>query len=206
MRYTGPRNRLSRREGLDLGLKTTGSKSQASLLKKLNVFPGQHGTKGRRKVSEHGKQLREKQKLKFMYGVSETQLKNYYSSSKKKTGNTALYLSQYLEKRLDNVVYLLGFVPTRAASRQLISHKHIKVNDRILSIPSYQVKIGDVITLAGEKTAKIPSVESSLAKKDNAIPTWIEKQGPVGKLNGEPNTELLDKQINLRLVIEFYSR
>ncbi len=206
MRYTGPRNRLSRREGLDLGLKTTGSKSQASLLKKLNVFPGQHGTKGRRKVSEHGRQLREKQKLKFMYGVSETQLKNYYAFSKKKTGNTALYLSQYLEKRLDNVVYRLGFVPTRAAARQIIVHKHIKVNDRVLSIPSYQVKIGDVITFANDKIVKIPSIEASLAKKDAAMPAWVEKQGAIGKFNGEPTTELLDNQINLRLVIEFYSR
>lgn len=206
MRYTGPRNRIARREGLDLGLKTPGSKSQATLLKKLNVLPGQHGTRGRRKVSEHGRQLREKQKLRFMYGVTETQLKNYFARSIKKTGNTALYMTQFLERRLDTIVNRLGFVPTRAAARQLIVHKHIKVNNRIVNTPSYQVRIGDVVTLANDKILKLPIVESSLNKADTIIPTWLDRQGPVGKIITEPNAETLEKQINLRLVIEFYSR
>ncbi len=206
MRYTGPRNRIARREGLDLGLKTPGSKSQATLLKKLNVLPGQHGTRGRRKVSEHGRQLREKQKMRFMYGVTETQLKNYFGRSIKKTGNTALYMTQFLEKRLDTIVNRLGFVPTRAAARQLIVHKHIKVNNKIVNTPSYQVRIGDVITLANDKILKLPVVDASLNKTDIIMPTWLERQGPVGKMITEPNAESLEKQINLRLVIEFYSR
>ncbi len=206
MRYTGPRNRISRREGLDLGLKTAGSKSQASLLKKLNILPGQHGTRGRRKVSEHGKQLREKQKLRFMYGITETQLKNYFGRSIKKTGNTALYLTQFLEKRLDTVVNKLGFVPTRAAARQLIVHKHIKVNNKVVYTPSYQVRIGDVITFANEKILKLPVVETSLSKADTIIPSWIQREGAVGKFITEPNSETLEKMLNLRLVIEFYSR
>src|SRR3989338_1026851 len=134
MRYTGPRNRISRREGMDLGLKTPGSKSHASLLKKMNVLPGQHGTRGRRKVSEYGKQVREKQKLRYMFGITEKQLKNYFQKAVKKTGNTGEYLSQYLEQRLDNVVYRLGFAPTRSAARQLVSHRHVRINDKILSI------------------------------------------------------------------------
>lgn len=206
MRYTGPRNRIARREGLDLGLKTAGSKSHASLLKKLNVLPGQHGTRGRRKVSEHGKQLREKQKLRFMYGVTETQMKNYFNKSIKKTGNTALYLTQFLEKRLDTVVNKLGFVTTRAAARQLIVHKHIKVNDKIVNTPSYQVRMGDVITVANDKILKMPNVEASISKTDTIIPEWLEKKGAVGKFLNEPNAEFLEKQLNLRLVVEFYSR
>ncbi len=206
MRYTGPRNRISRREGMDLGLKTPGSKSHASMLKKLNVLPGQHGTRGRRKVSEHGKQLREKQKLRFMYGVTETQLKNYFARSIKKTGNTALYLTQFLEKRLDTVVNRLGFVPTRAAARQLIVHKHIKVNNKIVNTPSYQVKSGDLVTLANDKILKLPVVEASISKTDLIIPAWLEKQGAAGKMITEPNADSLEKQLNLRLVVEFYSR
>lgn len=206
MRYTGPRNRLSRREGIDLGLKTPGSKSHASLLKKLSVLPGQHGTRGRRKVSEHGKQLREKQKLKFMYGVSESQMKSYFKKAKRRTGNTGLYMSQYLERRLDSIVYRLGFAPTQAAARQLISHKHIKVNEKMMSIPSYQAVVGDVISFAHDKTAKLPVVENSMARKDLIMPDWVERQGLNGKLVKDPSSDIIEKQINVRLVIEFYSR
>src|SRR5437016_5710209 len=128
MRSLESKNKTARREGMDLGLKTSGSKSHASLLKRINVLPGQHGARGRRKVSEHGKQLREKQKLRFIFGITEKQLKKYFTLAKKKKGNTALFLSLYLEKRLDNVVYRLGFAPTRASARQLITHGHMRVN------------------------------------------------------------------------------
>ncbi len=206
MRYTGPKNRVARREGVDLGLKTVGSKSHASLLKKVNVPPGQHGTKGKRKISEHGRQLREKQKLRFTFGLSESQLSNYFKKAINKPGNTAFYLTQYLEKRLDNVIFRLGFAPTRASARQLVSHNHIKVNDKVVNIPSYQVRMGDVISLGKDKTAKLPVVEQSLARKDYMLPEWLEKKGTVGKLSQEPNSDDLEKQINLRLVVEFYSR
>lgn len=206
MRYTGPRNRLARRENLDLGLKTPGSKAHASLLKKLNVPPGQHGTKGKRKVSEHGKQLREKQKLRFTFGITETKLSSYFAKAKSKTGNTAKYLSEYLEKRLDNVVMRMGFAPTRPAARQLIAHKHVKVNGHILSAPSYQVKVGDIITFNNEKSSKIPYIEAAMAKNDIPMPAWFERQGTAGKMISEPTGELIEKQFNLRLVVEFYSR
>ena len=191
---------------MDLGLKTVGSKSHASLLRRLNVMPGQHGTRTRRKFSEYGKQVREKQKLRYMFGVTESKLKNYFQKAKKKTGNTGLYLSQYLERRFDNVIYRLGFVPTRAAARQLIVHGHMKVNDRILSVPSYEVKVGDVISFAKDKSQKIPQVSISLDKKDAIIPEWLERKGPIGKLAAAPSADIIGKQINLRSVIEFYSR
>jgi small subunit ribosomal protein S4 len=206
MRYTGPRNRIARREGVDLGLKTPGSKSHARLLKKLNVLPGQHGTRGRRKVSEHGIQLREKQKLRYIFGVTEGQMKKYFKTASFKKGNTALYLSRFLESRLDNIIYRLGFAPTRASARQLVGHGHIKVNDKILDIPSYQVKVGDVITFSTDSSIKIPYIENSLSNKDLIIPNWLERKGAVGKLIGEPISEEVERQINLRLVIEFYSR
>jgi len=205
MRYTGPKNRLARQVGVDLGLKTPGTKSHARLLKRLNILPGQHGLK-RRKLTEYGMQLREKQKLKYMFGITENQLKGYFKKATQKTGNTALFLCQYLEKRLDNIVYRLGFAPTRAAARQLVSHRHIKVNGKIVSIPSYQVKVGDVISLAEEKTANIPVVKQMLENKDLIYPRWLEKKGTVGKLTKEPTSEEIEKQVNLKLIIEFYSR
>ncbi|NMB84508.1 30S ribosomal protein S4 [Candidatus Roizmanbacteria bacterium] len=206
MRYTGSRNRIARRQGADLGLKTVGTKSHARLLRKLNVPPGQHGNRLRKKISEHGFQLKEKQKLRFIFGVTENQLKRYFLMGIKKTGNTAFFLSLFLEKRLDNVVYRLGFAPTRASSRQLVSHHHIKVNGKVVSYPSYQTKLGDVISFENDKTTKIPYVEKQLENKDLIIPNWLEKKAAVGKIIGEPTTEDIDKQVNLRSVIEFYSR
>jgi small subunit ribosomal protein S4 len=206
MRYTGPRNRLARREGIDLGLKTPGSKSHARLLKKLNVLPGQHGTRGRRKVSERGVQLREKQKLRFMFGLTEKQLKNYFGTAREKKGNTALYFTQYLEKRLDNVFYRLGLAPTRAAGRQLINHGHVAVNDKKVRVASYQVRVGDKVSFLNEKSAKIPYIKTALENKDLMIPAWIEKKAIAGKLISEPTLDEIAKQINLRLIIEYYSR
>jgi len=206
MRYTGPRNRISRREGLDLGLKTLGSKSQMRLLNKLAVPPGQHGANKRKKMSEREIQLREKQKLRYMFGLSEKQLKKYFKKAKVKKGNTALYLSEYLERRLDNIVYRLGLAPTRAAARQLVAHGHIGVNDKKVSIPSYQVKVGEKISFLKDKTAKIPYIEKSLNNKDVIIPGWLEKKAVVGKLISLPTNEEISKQINLRLIVEFYSR
>lgn len=206
MRYTGPKNRLSRREGIDLGLKTPGSKSHARLLKKLNVRPGQHGTRMRRKVSDHARQLREKQKLRFMFQITESQLKKYFRQAVVKKGNTAFYLAQFLEKRLDNLVFRSGFAPTRPSSRQLVSHGHIKVNDKVVSISSYQAKNGDIITFSDEKTPKIAYIEKALANADMLFPKWLERKAIVSKLVGEPTQEEIEKQINLRLVIEFYSR
>ena len=205
MRYTGPKNRISRREGVDLELKTVGSKSHARLLKKLGVPPGQHGLRKRRKVSERGTQLREKQKLRYIFGVTEKQLKNYFKKASLKKGNTALYLSHSLESRLDNIIFHLGFAPTRSAARQLVTHGHINVNGKKLSIPSYQVRVGEEISL-DEKSTKIPYIELCLNNKDTIIPSWLEKKATTGKLIAEPTQEVIEKLINLRLIIEYYSR
>ena len=206
MRYTGPRNRIARREGIDLGLKTHGSKSHARLLKKLGVLPGQHGVSKRRKTSDHGLQLREKQKLRYTYGISEAQLQNYFKKAIVKKGNTSIYLTQLLESRLDNVVYRLGFAPTRSAARQIVSHGHIKVNNGIVNISSYQVNVDDIISFSNEKMTKVPYIEKALTNKDVLVPEWLEKKGTVGKITAVPSTEEIQKSVNLRLVVEFYSR
>ena len=206
MRYTGPKNRISRREGVDLELKTVGSKSHARLLKKLNVPPGQHGIRKRKKVSERGTQLREKQKLRYMFGITERQLKNYFKKASLRKGNTASYLSHSLESRLDNIIFHLGFAPTRAAARQLVNHGHMVVNKKKVSIPSYQVRVGEEISFGGDKTTKIPYIENCLNNKDVILPSWLEKKAIVGKLIAEPTQEIIEKLINLRLIIEYYSR
>jgi len=206
MRQIGPKNRIARREAMDLGLKTPGSKSHARLLKKLNVLPGQHGTRGRRKTSEHGVQLREKQKLRSIFGITEGKLKKYFTASVLKKGNTADHLCLLLEKRLDNIVYRLGFAPTRASARQLVSHGHIKVNDKLMNIASHQVKVGDIITFSNQASTKIPYIEKILSNKDIILPKWLERKATVGKLVSQPTNEEISKQINLRLIIEYYSR
>ncbi len=206
MRMTGPRNRLARRVGSDLGLKTLGTKSHGSLLKKINIPPGQHGLKGKRKVSERGRQLTEKQKLRYTFALAEKQLKNYFKEAVSKKQNTALVLCRYLEHRLDNMVYRLGFSPTRAGARQLVSHGHVTINGKSIDIPSYHVEVNDVITIAGPRTLAMPVVKAMLEKKDVIFPVWLERKGHVGKVVGEASAELIEKQVNLRQVIEYYSR
>ncbi len=206
MRIIQPKNKQARREGIDLGLKTPGSKSHASLLRKLNVLPGQHGTKSKRKRSERSRQLREKQKLRFLFGVTESQLKKYFDKATQTRGNTAVNLSRQLEKRLDNVIYRLGFAPTRPSARQLVSHRHIKVNEKIVNIASYHVSVNDSIGFANEQVKKIPAIETSIANKDVIIPKWLSRRDSQGKIVADPDNEDIEKQVNLRSVIEYYSR
>lgn len=206
MRYTGPKNRLARREGADLGLKTAGSKSQSNLLKRLNLVPGQHGHSRRRKTTDYGIQLREKQKLKRIYGITERQIKRYFDKASGKLGNTAEFLVSYLESRLDNTIYKSGFTPTRFSARQLVNHGHMLVNNRKVAIPSYQLKVGDVINFKKDKTTKIAYVQESLAKKDIIIPLWIQREGALVKIKSQPKREDFKENVNLQLVVEFYSR
>ena len=206
MRHIGPKNRLARRQGIDLELKTFGSKSQNRLMRQLTTPPGQHGANTRRKVSESGRQLREKQKLRFMFSVTETQMENYFAVAKRFEGNTGKKLCELLEKRLDNAVYRAGFAPTRAAARQLVNHGHFLVNGVKLSIPSYQIKQNDVITFKKADSAKIPYIESALERKEYEAPAWIERTGTTVKILATPSSETLEKQVNLRLIIEFYSK
>ncbi|MDA1316425.1 MAG: 30S ribosomal protein S4 [bacterium] len=206
MRYTGPKNRISRREQVDLGLKTPGTKAHATLLRRLNIPPGQHGAKRRRKESEHSRQLREKQKIQYLFGTSEKQLKKYFDVASRKKGNTGVYLCELLERRLDNIVYRLGLTPTRAAARQLVNHGNVHVDGKKLSSPSYQVKTGSEVTYGSKAAKEIPYIQEFRENNEVVIPEWLTLKKETGTLTGIPDNSLIGQQVNLRLVIEYYSR
>ncbi len=204
-RYTGPKNRLARREGMDLGYKTIGSKSHAGLLKRLGVMPGQHGVKGHRKLSDYGVQLREKQKVKRLYGALERQFRKTFALAMKWKGNTGEKLLQFMERRLDNTVYRMGFSPTRGLARQLVSHGHVLVDGKKVNIPSFLVEKDMVISL-GTKGLEIPAVKKMLDDKSFHTPEWIERKGPVGKVVRLPERTDIGEDINEQLIVEHYSR
>ncbi len=198
-RYTGPKNKLARKVGQDLGLKSNALK----VARRLNVRPGQHGRRMRRKVSDYGVQLMEKQKVRYVYGVQEKYLRQLAMKNPLAIGQNLLKM---LEVRLDNVVYRLGFAPTRAAARQLVNHGHVLVNDKRLDIPSYNVSIGESIRL-DEKAAKIPYIAELLGEKGAAQPPkWLERKATVGKVTALPEREDITEGIEEQLVVEYYSR
>ena len=197
-RYTGPKDKLSRRESYDLF-------SKGAKLTRLSVPPGVHGSKGYRKHSQYGKQLREKQKVKRLYGVMEKQFEKYVNFAFKKRGNTGATLLFLLEKRLDNVVYRLGFVPSRPAARQLVSHGNVVVNGKKVDIPSYQVTIGDSISLT-ETAIKIPYIAKLLESKSYKLPVWLKRKAAVGMVGKEPVRDDIQDAISEQDIVEFYSR
>ncbi len=203
--YTGPKNRLARREGMDLGYKTPGSKSHASMLRRLGVAPGQHGVKGHRKLSDFGVQLREKQKVKRLYGVMERQFRKTFSAAMKWKGNTGEKLLEFLERRLDNIIYRMGFSPTRGLARQMVSHRHVLVDGKIVNIPSFRVEKDMVISLS-TKGMEIPACKKVLADTTFRAPVWIERKGPVGKIVRLPERTDIKEDINEQLIVEHYSR
>lgn len=198
-RYTGPKHKLARREGVNILDKTS-----ASLARRLNIPPGVHGRKGRRRLSEFGSQLREKQKAKAMYGILEKQFKRLVTELEKQKGDTGELLLSLLETRLDNIVYRLGFAKSRYQARQFVSHRHIKVNGKKVTIPSYQVKVNDIIEL-DEKIQKNPDVSKLLDEKPNLLP-FLERQGTKGKLIRMPKREDIVVPFNTQQIIEYYSR
>lgn len=200
-RYTGPKNKVARRIGEDLGLKTNALK----VAKRLNIRPGQHGAKGRRKLSGYGVQLKEKQKIKAIYGVLEKQLLRLYVEASKNPTATGAALLSLLERRLDNVIYRLGYAPTRAAARQLVTHGHVIINDKRMSIPSYQVMVNDVVVLK-PKTTSIPVVSELLKEEPSSLPAWLERKGPAGKVLRLPQRDDIKEAIEEQLVVEAYSR
>ncbi len=204
-RYRGPRNRLARREGADLGLKTSGSAAHGSLLRRLKIPPGQHGQRGTRKMSDFGKQLREKQKVKRSYGLLEKQFRKYFEKASRNPANTGEVFLSLLESRLDNVVYRLGFAPTRSAARQFVSHGHIRINEKRVNIPSFQVEEGMVVTVKS-KLLDTPLLKKLLDDKDISLPAWLARKGPVGKILRIPKRDDIVDDINEQLIIEFYSR
>jgi|SRR5688572_4024680 len=197
-KYNGPKDRLSRREAFDLF-------GAGSKITRLNTPPGVHGPKGTKGSSQYGKQLREKQKVKRMYGMMEKQFEKYAVGAFKSKGNTGEALLISLEKRLDNVVYRLGFVPSRPAGRQLVSHRHVLVNGKKVNIPSYKLSVGDTISLDGKGMA-IPEVKLTLEDKERKIPAWLERKAAVGKVAKEPKREDITEAINEQDIVEFYSR
>ncbi|EKE13551.1 MAG: 30S ribosomal protein S4 [uncultured bacterium] len=197
-KYVGPKDRLSRREAFDIF-------SSGAKLTRLNVPPGVHGPKGTRGSSQYGKQLREKQKVKRLYGVLEKQFRRYMTEAFKSKGNTGEALLISLEKRLDNVIFRFGFAPSRPAARQIVSHRHVLVNDKKVNIPSFSVKVGDVIAL-DPKATNIPEIKKVLEQKDFKLPSWLERKAFVGKISAQPKREDITEPVSEQDIVEFYSR
>lgn len=199
-RYTGPKRRLSRREGVALF-----TKDLAFIERKGALKPGQHGVSRRvRKLSEYGIQLREKQKAKRMYGLMEKQFRRYYQAAAKSKSNTGLSLLERLETRLDNVSYRLGFTTSRAGARQLVSHGHISVDGKKVNIPSFTVRIGQTIAILPKMLDNTQTVKS--LQDNQTLPSWLERKAAVGKVLRLPARDEMEQGINESLIVEFYSR
>jgi small subunit ribosomal protein S4 len=201
------KNKIARREAVDLSLKTFGTKAHASLLRRISIEPGAKSTRGRRrKISDFAKQLREKQKLKRIYGLSESTMKRYFEKAIKTKGNTADALVKLLENRLDNVVYRLNFAPTRAAARQLVAHGHIAVNGKKVDISSYQVEASEKISFYKKDTPEISYIKAVIEDKNYEPPVWLKRKGLQAEITGAVEFENYQEPVSLPLVIEFYSK
>ena len=205
-RYTGAVCRLCRREGQKLFLKGDRCYTDKCAMNSRAFAPGQHG-QGRKKMSEYGTQLREKQKAKRYYGVLESQFHDYFEMANKKAGMTGENLLSILETRLDNVVYRLGFAMSRAEARQLVLHGHFTVNGKKVNIPSYLVKVGDVVELK-EGSRSLDKFKGSLeANASRVVPKWLEMdKNNVAKVVAEPAREDIDLPIEEHLIVELYSK
>lgn len=205
-KYTGPALKLSRREGVDLFLKSGVRAIDTKC--KFDTAPGQHGA-NKARLSDYGMQLREKQKVRRIYGVLERQFRNYYKKATRMNGNTGENLLQLLEARLDNVVYRMGFGSTRMEARQLVSHKAITVNDHIVNIPSYQVQPSDVIAVR-EKAKKQLRIKAAidLSGQRATKPTWIDVDHDhmKGTYKSNPERAELPSDIKEQLIVELYSK
>lgn len=201
-RYLGPRGKIARR--LDYPVFES---SKFSSLRK-NYPPGQHGNARRRKVSTYGLQLREKQRIKHLYGLLEKQFRNYFKKAAAQPGPTGHNLLAILETRLDNVVYRLGLAPTRRAARQIVGHKHVQVNDRIVNIPSYLLRPGDIIRIR-ERSRKMEQVHNAMRRitGDNQQP-WLDldKASMSGTFLAIPQRAEIPEEVNEQLVVELYSK
>lgn len=208
MRYTGPKEKLSRKIGENLGLKAERSFSPKSAFLKKPYRPGMHGKSRRRALSEFGTQLIEKQKIKFTYGITERQLKKYFDKAKKQKGITGNLLLSMLEKRLDNTLFRAGLAPSRIASRQLASHGHFLVNGKKVTIPSLGLKAGDVVAIRPQSKNKSMFVALSEKLKKHEVPSWImlDKKSWEVTIKAKPNLNDLPKNFNMSTIIAYYSR
>jgi small subunit ribosomal protein S4 len=198
-RYTGPKRRLSRREGVALF-----PKDLKSLERKGAVPPGMRGTKVRPRVSEYGTQLREKQKAKRLFGLSERQFRNTFNEAAKKKGATGQTLLELLETRLDNIIYRLGFAKSRPGARQMVTHGHVTVDGKKVNIPSFRVKENSVVAIASNF---VDNTQVKTSLDDNpAVPEWLERKATVGKVVRLPNRDEMETIVSEQLIVEFYSR
>ncbi len=199
-RYTGPNSKIARNYGEHYF-------GEDIVLAKKNYAPGQHGQNKRRKTSEYGVQLREKQKAKYTYGVLERQFRNLFEKASRMKGITGELLLQLLESRLDNVVYRLGIAPTRAAARQVVLHRHITVNGDVVNIPSYQVKPGDIVAVR-EKAKSLEVIADALAGFNHSKYPWIEwdESAKAGRFLHVPTREDIPENIKEQLIVELYSK
>ena len=205
-RYTGSVCRLCRREGTKLFLKGDRCYTQKCAVDKRAYGPGEHG-QGRKKVSEYGLQLREKQKARRLYGILERQFRNYFAEAERQKGVTGENLIRLLERRLDNVVYRLGFAFSRAQARQMVLHGHIYINDKKVDIPSYLVEPGETISVK-EKSRNIPLMQEVKEGAKASVPSWLEVdlEALKGRVISLPDGKDLDVPIEAHLIVELYSR
>jgi small subunit ribosomal protein S4 len=206
-RYIGPSCKLCRREKQKLFLKGNKCFSEKCILEKKNYIPGQHGLSRRTKFSEYGVQLREKQKIKRIYGLLETQFHNYFEKAIKQKGITGENLVKLLERRFDNVVFRLGFAPSRKSARQLILHRHFMVNDRVVDIPSYIISPGEIIKLR-DKSKKLDIIHNSLKRTKDNVYSWlqIDKASLTGTFLQVPERAEVPLNANEQLIVELYSK
>jgi small subunit ribosomal protein S4 len=206
-RFVGPTCKLARREGVDLGLKSPARGLESKC--KLNQMPGQHGASRRARLSDYATQLREKQKVRRIYGILERQFSNYYEKAAGQKGATGENLLRLLESRLDNVVYRMGFAVTRAQARQMVSHKSILVNDKQVNIPSYQVEPGDVVKFADKAKNQLRVKEAlTLNQEMDLVAVWMEvnNEKMEGVYKTYPDRVDLPADINESLIVELYSK
>jgi small subunit ribosomal protein S4 len=207
-RYTDPSCRLCRRERQKLFLKGTKCFTEKCPVERRGTPPGQHSKSRRAKVSEYGVQLREKQKVRRMYGLMERQFRNYFARALKQTGRTGETLVKLLERRLDNVVYRMGLAPSRKAARQMVNHGHFLVNSRTVTIPSFLLRPGDVVQVR-EKSKKLEAIHSSMKRmKDTAMLPWLslDKAGMSGTFLNIPERADIPLNADEQLIVELYSK
>jgi small subunit ribosomal protein S4 len=204
-KYTGPKCKLSRREGVDLELKSALRPLDSKC--KLDQIPGQHGAR-RARLSDYALQLREKQKVRRIYGILEKQFRNYYKEAARRTGSTGENLLQLLERRLDNVVYRAGFGATRAEARQIVNHKSVLVNNVVVNIPSYQVQDNDVISIREKAKKQTRIADAMNMAKQNGIVEWIsvDESKLEAVYKNVPERSDLPSDINEQLIVELYSK
>ncbi|MGB7480482.1 MAG: 30S ribosomal protein S4 [Burkholderiaceae bacterium] len=205
-RYIGPKAKLSRREGTDLFLKSARRSLDSKC--KLDSKPGQHGRTSGMRTSDYGNQLREKQKVKRMYGILERQFRRYFAEAERRKGNTGETLLKLLEARLDNVAYRMGFGSTRAEARQLVSHKAFTVNGNVVNIASYQVKPGDIVAVREKAKKQTRILEALSLAEQIGMPSWVavDSKKMEGTFKALPDRTEIANDVNESLIVELYSR